>query len=387
MREVNLTTGKTGLQFSLGGNGGVYQNPPKPLALAALPGSPNSVVVATQTPFTYQGTVAIFDRGILRGTATNSTVNAIFYALLTNGTRSEIYAGGGGYQTYTYSASGLMPLATGPSGFTYASYPGNEMQIAGGTLYTDYGQAFDAESGNLLGTFYVTGTTPAQGPTFADTTLGMAFILDNSASNIYGSYNQIQTFNLSNYTSTGNAIPVSVTQGSSGPSHLTRWGTNGLAFRTSLGVFSVRSNLVKDLSNVNADLSAALIASGGTTTGNNTTYTATVTNNGPSASTNIALTATLPVYGCSSFGNAFCGHVFDRFDHLLRHWGACEGCRIHGCLRGSGDKRRNREHERTGVGLGKRSEREQQHGISICGGNRLGVQPCAYVERNQPGGD
>lgn len=297
VREVNLTTGTAGLQFSMGGNGGVYQNPPKPLALAALPGSPNSVVVATQTPFTYEGTVAIFDSGVLRGTATNSAVNGIFYALLTNGTKSEIYAGGGGYQTYTYTASGLTPLATGPSGFTYASYPGDEMQIAGGTLYTDYGQAFDAESGNLLGTFYMTGTTPAQGPTFADTTLGLAFILDNSASNLYGSYNQIQIFNLSNYTSTGNAIPVSIAQGSSGPSHLTRWGTNGLAFRTGLGVFSVRSNLVKDLSNVNADLSVALTASGGTTTGNNTTYTATVTNNGPSASTNIALTATIPSTG------------------------------------------------------------------------------------------
>src|SRR5215472_6131160 len=75
VREVNLTTGTAGLQFSMGGNGGVYQNPPRPLALAALPGSPNSVVVATQTPFTYQGTVAIFDNGVLRGTASNSTVN------------------------------------------------------------------------------------------------------------------------------------------------------------------------------------------------------------------------------------------------------------------------------------------------------------------------
>jgi trimeric autotransporter adhesin len=306
VREVNLTTGTAGLQFSMGGNGGVYQNPPNPLALAALPGSPNSVVVATQTPFTYEGTVAIFDSGVLRGTATSSTVNGIFYSLLTNGTRSEIYAGGGTYQTYTYNASGLTPLATGPSGFTYANYGSNEMQIAGGNLYTDNGQAFDAESGNLLGTFYVTGTTPAQGPAFADTTLGLVFILDSSSGTPYGSYNQIQTFDLSNYTSTGKAIPVSIptssvstsgAPGSSGPSHLTRWGTNGLAFRTNLGVVSLRSNLVKNLSNVNADLRVGLTASGGTTTGNNTTYTATVTDNGPSASTNIALTATLPSTG------------------------------------------------------------------------------------------
>lgn len=299
VREVNLTTGTAGLQFSMGGNGGMYENPPRPLALAALPGSPNSVVVATQTAFTYEGTVAIFDSGVIRGTAANSTVNGTFYALLTNGTKSEIYAGGGEYQTYTYNASGLTPLATGPSGFTYASYASNEMQIAGGTLYTDNGQAFDSESGDLLGTFYVSGTSPAQGPTFADTTLGLAFILDSSIP--YGSYNQIQTFNLSNYTSTGNAIPINISTpgipGSSGPTHLTRWGTNGLAFRTNLGVFSLRSNVVKDLSNVNADLGVGLTASGGTTTGNNTTYTATVTDNGPSASTNVALTAAVPSTG------------------------------------------------------------------------------------------
>src|SRR6185437_3349129 len=100
--------------------------------------------------------------GVLRGTAAPSSISGSFYALATNGARSEIYAGGQSYQTYTYSSTGLTVLANGPSGFTYAS---NEMQIANGTLYTDYGHAFDAESGDLLGTFYLTGTTVAQGPT------------------------------------------------------------------------------------------------------------------------------------------------------------------------------------------------------------------------------
>ncbi len=303
VRQVNLTTGTAGMQFSLGGNGGVYQNPPEALALAALPGSPNSVVVATQTSFTYEGTVAIFDSGVLRGSATSSTINGIFYSLLADGTKSEIYAGGSSYQTYTYNASGLTPLASGPSGFTYASYSSNEMQIAGGKLYTDYGQVFDAESGDLLGTFYQSGASAAQGPAVADTTLGLAFILDRSSSNPYGNYNQIQLFHLSDYTTDGAAtIPVNVPAQSgstlvTSSSHLTRWGTNGLAFRNSLGVFSLRSNLVKDLSSVNADLGVTVQTSGASTTGSNTTYTATVTDNGPSASTNIALTAALPSTG------------------------------------------------------------------------------------------
>jgi len=303
VRQVNLTTGTAGLQFSLGGNGGLYENPPTALALAALPGSPNSVVVATEIQDVYEGSIGIYDSGVLRGSAANSPINGVFYALLTNGTKSEIYAGGGTYDTFTYSASGLTPLATGPAGSTYASYSADEMQIAGGTLYTDFGQVFDAESGDLLGTLYETGTTVAQGPTVADTTLGLVFILDDSQSYSYGSYNQIQTFNLSTYTSASSSvIPVSVPSSSpygnsSNPSHLTRWGTNGLAFRNSLGVFSLRSNLVQDLSAVDADLGVAMTASGGTTTGTNTTYTATVTDNGPSPSTNVALTAQLPTTG------------------------------------------------------------------------------------------
>jgi hypothetical protein len=305
VRQVNLTTGTAGLQFSLGGNAGVYDPPPTALALAALPGSPNSAVVATEISNFYEGTIGIYDSGILRGSAAILAFDTVANALLVNGTRSEIYAGGSTYNTFQYGSVGLTPLATGPSGITYASYASNDMQIAGGILYTDFGKAFDSESGDLLGTFYQTGTTAAQGTTVADPTLGLLFVLDNSQSYAYETYNQIQTFNLSNYTSTGSAViavnvpapPSTINFPYSYASRLTRWGTNGLAFRNPLGVFSLRSNLVKDLSSVSADLGVTLAANGGTTTGTNTTYTATVSDAGPSASTNVALTASLPSSG------------------------------------------------------------------------------------------
>ena len=72
------------------------------------------------------------------------------------------------------------------------------MQIASGRLYTDFGKVYDAESGALLGTFYSSGTNTASGPTFADATLGRAFILD-SLTTYSSSYNQIQVFNTSNF--------------------------------------------------------------------------------------------------------------------------------------------------------------------------------------------
>jgi uncharacterized repeat protein (TIGR01451 family) len=296
VRQVNLKTGKAGLQFTLGGNGGIYETPATALALVALPGAPNSVVVSTVSD-SDDPALAIYDSGVLRGTATGGYATATAYALAANGTKKEIYAGAGStYNVYTYNNAGLKLKSTVSTG-TYTGYTGSEMQIAGGKLYTDYGTVYDAESGALLGAFYNSGSTAATGPVTADTSLGRAFILDSTVQ-YSQTYNQIQIFEIAGYTSASStAIPVNLNSSTSSTSHLTRWGINGLAFRTSLGVYSLRSKHVKDLSTVDADLGVTLAATGSDATGANTTYTATVTNAGPSSSTNIALTALIPATG------------------------------------------------------------------------------------------
>ncbi len=300
VRKVNLSAGTAGLQFSLGGNTGVYAAPPTVYALAALPGATDSVVVANSGS-SYNSALAIYDSGVPRGAASTTASFAYPYALQVDGTRNEIYAGGSAYNTYTYSASGLTAKATGSASATFATYYFPEMQVAGGRTYTDFGGVYDSESGALLGTHYVSGSTTASGPTVADTTLGKVFTLDQAV-NYSSTYNQIQVFNVSDFNiSTSSVIPVSVVYASSStssyPSTLTRWGTNGLAFRTSAGLFSVRSNLVKDLSSVSADLGVALAVTGGTSTGSNSTFVATVSNGGPATSTNIALSASVPATG------------------------------------------------------------------------------------------
>ena len=182
--QVNLATGTAGIQIPLGGNSGLYNSPQVATALTALPGFPNSVVIA------YNAGVGIYDNGVLRGSEWTEPSNAV-YALLANGTKSEIYAAGStfantGYNTFTYNASGLTFLATAPVVENFANYGAEEIQIAGGTLYTDYGQAFNAETGALLGSLDAAGTTVTNGPIFADTTLGLAFILDNAQGAAYG---------------------------------------------------------------------------------------------------------------------------------------------------------------------------------------------------------
>jgi hypothetical protein len=297
VRKVDLIAGAAGLQFSLGGNGGIYDNPPTVLALAALPGASDSVVVSTSGGYPSQP-LAIYDSGVIRGSNPTNYQTNTTYALQVNSAKGEIYAAGqGSYTVYTYSASGLTQMSTASNG-NYANYGNDDLQVTGERTYTDYGTVYDAEAGALLGTFYAAGTNPAGGPTVADTTLGKAFILDSSQ-NSYGNYDQIQIFNTSDFTSAGAAIPVSILPAASSPyssssSHLTRWGTNGLAFQNTLGVYSLRSNLVKNLSTVSTDLEVTLTPSGTNTTGTNTTYTATVTNLGPAAATNIALTAQSP---------------------------------------------------------------------------------------------
>lgn len=167
------------------------------------------------------------------------------------------------------------------------------MELLSGRLYTDEGRVYDAESGDLLGTIYLTGTTAAQGATLADADSGKIFVVDNANGNLYSAFNQIQIFNTSDYTATGTTIPVNGSTsvfpyGSS--TRLTRWGANGLLFHTNYGVYSLRSNAVVDLHSASADLGVTLTSGGGTTTGVNTVFTAKVTNAGPSTATDTVLT-------------------------------------------------------------------------------------------------
>jgi len=301
VRRVNLATGAADLQFSIAGNNtGWYASPAKVVSIAALPVSDTAVVVGTSASGS-TFTLAIFDNGVMR-TATSSSFEPL--ALQVNGTNSEIYAATSGtYAVYTYSASGLTLKSTATNG-SYAGYFSDDLQVTGGRTYTDLGTVYDAEAGALLGTFYASGTIAAQGPTTADTTLGRVFILDNPQgyASVNG-YNEIQAFDLNTFNLlANNTIPVGVqttstTVSNSYASHLNRWGANGLLFRTGIGVYSLRSNQVQDLSGTTADLAVNLTSSGATATGANTTYSAVVTNNGPSTATGISLVANLPATG------------------------------------------------------------------------------------------
>ncbi|AFL86420.1 hypothetical protein Terro_0069 [Terriglobus roseus DSM 18391] len=304
VRKVDLTTNTAGLQFALNAGSG---SSPIALALQALPGVTDSVVVLQSTSsYSYYATPALYDSGVLRGTMPTGNYYS-YYALQVDGSRNEIYVGGGALQTFTYSSSGLTAKTTSTnSSISLASSSLDDMQLASGTLIGSQGKIYDAEAGTLLGTLYQTGTVAAVGPTTYDSALGKIFVLDSSSAYCCNNYTQIQVFKGSDYTATGDLIPFTIPYNlydSTGlntylnPSRLTRWGSNGLAVRTAIGVFSLRSNLVKDLSATLADLGVTATATGGTSTGTSTTYTFQVKNAGPSTAKDVALAIQTPSTG------------------------------------------------------------------------------------------
>lgn len=317
VRKVDLVAKTAGLQFSLpSANSGFYNSPAIALSLAALPGATDSVVVGLSSSTLNSNVgLAIFDGGVPRAnTALTTIYSNQINAIQIDAARAEIYAGGSGaYNTYTYDSTGLTKLAAN-SNITPANSMQDQMQLLSGKMFTNFGQIYDAEAGALLGTIYATGNNAAQGSTLADATSGKIFVLDNSSGLYYSGSNQIQLFNLADYTSANVVIPVNAQDTGR---RLTRWGAQGLAFVTSAGIYSVQSNAVADLSSKSADLGVTLSPGGATSTGGSTTFTAQVTNSGPSSATDVVLTAQVPSTGvlssltttvgnCSTSGEVTC---------------------------------------------------------------------------------
>lgn len=318
VRKVDLTSGTAGAQFSLGGNKGIYAYPPVVHAIAVLPGTTNSVVIsASSNPYIYQDALTIYDNGVMRANQTQLSTISTPPAIWVNPTKPEIYAtsSDSGYQVFTYDSSGLKHVAGDNGTSVFNGNYGTAVQVDNGRAYLDTGKVLDAETGSLLGTFYTTGTTVATGPMVSDSSLGKNFILLGTGS--YYNYSstpvtpKIQAYLESDLTQVssgalqvsgavagtkfgaGNSSATAV-NGPNPIDTLVRWGSNGLAFRAANGIFSVRSNIVRDLSTTNADLQVALNAPATGTPGTTYTATATVTNNGPSTANAVAFAETLP---------------------------------------------------------------------------------------------
>jgi hypothetical protein len=295
VRQVDLPSRTASTQFSIGGGSGIYNSPATALTFAPLAGTSQSVAVGIGSTSIQGGNITIFDNGVARPKTEPIGYPSTAGQLAADPAGSAFYGiEYGSYSIYNYDSTGISSTKN-----VSLSIGALRLQYDNGRVYLDSGQVLDAASGSLLGSFYLSPNTLAQGPFVSDSTLKKDFVLADPSNYSFDTSYELQAFNESDFTLVNGAtVPVNgVGMQFNGPasaiSPLWRWGTNGLVFRASNGVFSFRTNIVQDLSKTQADLSVKLSTLGANTTGSNLTTTITVTNNGPQAATNVALTGSL----------------------------------------------------------------------------------------------
>jgi trimeric autotransporter adhesin len=279
--QVDLTQGKVVNQFSLGGGEGVYNPPFTAMYMAAVPGLPNSVAVALAGRFGEGGGVTIFDSGVARP---NPSSNVGYGPVSFGSSASTLYMAGSSVDQLTVDSTGISAAQS----LSTSSGQINSMQYDNGQLYLSTGGVLNASTGALLGTFYSTAPTAANGPVVSDSALGRAFIGVAS----FDLTGQILAFDESNFNLIG-SIPVNGESSNGYPTtfrRLVRWGQNGVAINTIPGPYSYtnqiyifQSPLVKDLSPSPADLSVSLSVPTTAATGTAISWVATITNAGPNA--------------------------------------------------------------------------------------------------------
>jgi hypothetical protein len=218
IRRFDVTTQTAGLQFPVGFDNfsGLYTVSD----LAVAPGNSNVVAVARN----YAGTsppeagVAIFDNGVQRPvTGPGHTSGSDYLAFTADPTK--LYGTGlySGVQTLTINNSGVTITASTPFG------SGSRIKFADGRVYTGNGQVINPDnSGTLLGTF----ASVSSQAFVPDSTVSRAYYLTQDQAS--GTYT-LKAFDTNTFLSVGTLnIPGIVGT----PTSLVRWGTNGLAFRT-----------------------------------------------------------------------------------------------------------------------------------------------------------
>jgi uncharacterized repeat protein (TIGR01451 family) len=293
VRQVDLTTGKAGVQFLLGGGPGVYNPPYTAVSLAALPGQPNSVAV-----YGTNGVVTIFDSGVARA-KTSSGLQTYFVqnigSLAFGGSASTLYVTSEAIGSYLYK---LTIDATGVTSATQvgmgnSSGGGNTMQYDNGLLYFPTGVAVNATTGAQAGQFSGTSigsNSPVAvfGPIVSDSSLNRAWIVPYSNVNSGG----LTSFDEKTYDPVA-SLPITGSE-LNNAADLIRWGQNGLAFHTSSQLYVLQGPIVKDISSSPADVSVAVNVAPQALTGSSLTYTVQVLNQGPNVAQGVTLTSMLP---------------------------------------------------------------------------------------------
>ena len=218
VRSFNIITHTAGSQFPIGHENfdGVYIASD----IAVAPDNPQLVALPRQQQHASPSAkgVAVYDNGVRR-TQTQPGHNSGSDFLTFGATGSTIYgAGFSGLSTMTVNADGVTVTSTVP----FSS--GRDIVLANNLIYGSFGQVMNPSNGALVGTFSGLGFSPQS--VAVDTANGRIFFLTGEFGQV-----QIRAFDINTFLPLGfiNIQGVGGTPGS-----LVRWGTNGLAFRTTV---------------------------------------------------------------------------------------------------------------------------------------------------------
>ena len=239
-RKLNVVSQTATPQFSLALNNTIV-GPVFPNDLAAVPGNPNSVAVSRSNRFSSPNTdgIAIYDNGVPRPNVAN--INTFFVAY--SNTQDKLFSVGfsGGFDRLTADASGVQFQSN------VAMINGGDIRFDNGLVYASRGGVADPNTGFMKGSF--TGLD-----FFGDSIMttdvpnGRAYFLATSGSSTTC---VLRAYDLNTFIPLGSVsfqIPSSSLPGSlnSPVSTLTRWGTNGLAFRNGSFVLFIQTALVSN---------------------------------------------------------------------------------------------------------------------------------------------
>jgi hypothetical protein len=239
VQRVDLATQTAGLKFSLGSDPSV--GPFFVEDMEVLPGSSQSIAISRKynNASPRHAGVAIYDNGVQRPTTTpgHTGSNVIEFSALS----SRLY----GYNQET-TEFGFRRMTVGASGVTvldvFDSFMGDlisgfgvDIKFDGGRIYTTSGRVIDPEARTVVGTFSGAASLSVR----PDMVLGRVFFLIPTG----GPTVKVSAYDLNTLQLLGSENIPSVT---GTPGSLIRWGSKGLAFRTTGGqVFLIESpNLI-----------------------------------------------------------------------------------------------------------------------------------------------
>jgi hypothetical protein len=215
IRSYNIVSHTAGQQFNVGRD---TSNGPYSFSdIAVLPGNPSVIAVARQhrSVSPSEAGVAIFDNGVQRPQVGPGHTNGSDF--LAFASSSTLYGNGSqGLTTMTVDNNGVTVASTAP--FT----TGNSLILANNLVYGSTGQVINPATGQLVGSF--TGTFMSDAIHAVDTVNGRVFFLVLTGSSV-----QLRAYDINTFLLIG-SINIPGVIGT--PRNLVRWGTNGLAFRT-----------------------------------------------------------------------------------------------------------------------------------------------------------